>query len=352
MFFGLFGSKKESAAALLAAARSGDVEQLEGLLSQGTSINTQEPVSGDTPLIAAIDRSQWAAAEILLNRHPDLNLQDEYGQTALYLAVCKGDSAISILNLLLAAGADTELGPTKGDNAGASPLHIACVLGANGCVESLLRSRASVKKSLPSGEQPMHTAAIGGNTKTIELLHMAGADLNAVTDELRSPLHNCGITGNANVAAALLRLGAQVDPKDRDGYTPLLHAVTKDKLEVAKTLLNGGADPNVIVQSDDTVFYPLVASSMYGFTKMARLLIEKGGDISLIKGGQYLADVAKLKGHTSTAKLFQSAQDEEVSKSNVQSDLAAPTIDPKPSSNVGAGIRFNRDCPLAPRLLS
>lgn len=340
MFFGLFESEKKRAAELLAAARSGDLEKLEALLLRGASVNTQEAESGDSALIAAIGNSRWAAAELLLKHHPDLNLRDKNGQTALFLASAKGDAALSIVNLLLAAGADTELGPINGNNVGASPLHVACALGSNECVASLIKHRASVNKALSSGEQPAHTAAIGGGHKTIELLHKAGADLNALTSEQRSPLHNCGIAGNAKVAAALLRRGVLVDPKDKDGFTPLLHAVLRDKREVAKTLLSGGADPNYVVQSDETVFYPLLISAAYGLTEMAKLLIENGATLDLVDGGQYLADCAKKSGHATTERYFQSLLDKEVSKSSAPSNQAAPSKGPRAASKAGDYVRF------------
>jgi ankyrin repeat protein len=340
MFFGLFGKEKSRIAEIIEAARSGDTEKIKLALSQGAYINVQELESGDTPLLAAIDNSQWAAAELLLEYRPDLSLQDKSGHTALYVAVSKGDSAIAMVNRLLVAGANAELGPSRGDNAGATPLHIACALGANDCLESLLRHGASVTKQLFSGAQPMHTAAIGGNHKTIELLRKAGGNLNAANDEDRYPLHNCGITGNDKVAAALVRLGAQVDPKDKSGYTPLMLAVVKGHTKVAKIFLDNGADPNILIRADCTVLYPLFMASMYGFDKMVKLLIEKGGKLKLIDGEPSLVNVAKHSGHASTAKILQTAMNESITKSIDEPQEKLPISQLNIETRGGNGIRF------------
>ncbi len=268
MIFGLFGGEKKRVAEMIDAARSGDTEKIKQILVKGADINAPEPEAGDTPLLAAIDKGQWAAAEFLLKQKPDLNLQDKNGNSPLYLAVSKGDPALPMVNRLLEAGAKADLGPSKGDNAGATPLHIACAIGANGCVESLLRHGASATKQLPDGSTPMHSAAIGGNKKTIELLRNAGGDFNALSQEKRTPLHNCGVAGNASVAAALIGLGAEVNVGDIEGGTPLMHAVLENHIETAKVLLDNGADPNVIVRTDSTPLYPLYVAAMRGFDEI------------------------------------------------------------------------------------
>lgn len=308
MIFSLFGGDKKRVAEMIAAARSGDTEKIKQLLAKGADINAPEPESGDTPLLAAIDKAQWAAAGLLLKHRPDLSLQDKNCNSPLYLAVAQGDSALPMVNLLLEAGASPDLGPSQGANAGATPLHIACATGANGCLESLLRHGASSTKQLPSGSTPMHASAIGGDQKTIELLCDAGGNVNALDNEKSAPLHNAGFTGNAKVAAALIRLGAEVNLADRDGCTPLMQAAIKNHTDVAKVLLDNGANPNVIARNDGTSVYPLYFAAMYGFDDMIRLLIDKGADVAAkVEGSPPLVDVAKHKGHESSAKLMAAA---------------------------------------------
>jgi hypothetical protein len=72
MIFGFFGGEKKRAAELIEAARTGNTEKAKQLLSKGVDINASEPESGDTPLLAAIDKGQWETAEYLLTQEPDL----------------------------------------------------------------------------------------------------------------------------------------------------------------------------------------------------------------------------------------------------------------------------------------
>lgn len=308
MIFGLFGGDKKRVAEMIAASRSGDTVKLQQLLTKGADINAPEPDSGDTPILAAIDKGQWSAAEFLLKQRPDLSLQDKNGNSPLYLAVSRGDAVLPMVKLLLDAGANTELVPTQGDNAGATPVHIACAIGANGCLESLLRHGAAVTKQLPDGSSPMHTAAIGGDQRTVLILSAAGADVNALNQKKRTPLHHCGIAGNFIVATELIRLGAEVDPRDKEDCTPLMHAVMENQAKVATVLLDNQADPNVMAQTDSTSLFPLHVAVMHGRDDMITLLIEKGADVSKkVDGGHSLVEVAKHSGHESSAKVISAA---------------------------------------------
>jgi ankyrin repeat protein len=308
MIFGLFGGDKKRVAEMIAAARTGDTEKVKQLLSKGADINAPEPESGDTPLLAAIDKGQWETAEYLLKQRPDLSLEDKNGNSPLYLAVSRGDSALAMVNLLLEAGAPVELGPKHGDNAGATPLHIACATGANGCLESLLRHRASATKQLASGATPLHTSAIGGDQRTVELLCKAGGSVTALNEDKRTPLHNCGITGNAKVAAALIQQGAPVDGPDAEGCTPLMRAVMKNHAEAAKVLLDHGANPDVIVRTDSTPLYPLFVAAMNGYDDLVRILLDKGANVTAkVDGVPSPVDAAKHNGHEAAAKMIAAA---------------------------------------------
>jgi len=54
MIFGLFGGKKKRTEEMIAAARLGDIDKIEQLLSEGADINAAEPESGDNGLTAAV----------------------------------------------------------------------------------------------------------------------------------------------------------------------------------------------------------------------------------------------------------------------------------------------------------
>jgi ankyrin repeat protein len=303
MVFKLFGSGKKRVAELMAAARTGDISKVQELLSKGTDINAFEPESGDTPLLAAIDKGQWATAEFLLTQGPNLTQEDKNGNSPLYLSVSRGDAGLAIVKQLLKAGVPADLGPMSGQNEGVTPLHISCALGTNECLEVLLAYGASVTRLLPDGSTPLHTTAVGGNEKTVDLLCEAGCSLTAVNHEGRTPLHNSGITGNAKVAEALIKQGASVDSKDAENCTPLMQAVINNHPEVAEVFLDNGADPDVVVQNEDAVLYPLFVAAINGYDDMVRVLLAKGVNVvAKVDGLPSPLEAARHNGHDGSAK--------------------------------------------------
>lgn len=322
MIFGLFQGNKKSGVELVQAARAGDTGKVEQLLSKGADINAAEPELGDTPLLAAIDKGQWATAEFLLKYRPDLRLEDQYGNSPLFLAVTHGDSSLQLVNQLLESGAPVELGPMQGDNAGATPLYVASAKGANGCLQSLLARGASATKPLADGTTPLHVAAQGGDHQTIELLCSAGGDCHSRDHKQRTPLHQCGLMGNTSAATALIRLGASVDQVDEEGCTALMLAVLNNHAELAGVLLDHGANPDVVARNDGTALYPLFVAAMNGYDEVVRVLLDKGADVTFkVDGLPSPVDAAKHNGHEASAKLIAAA----IKKKNATEKAASTT---------------------------
>ncbi len=309
MFSGLFkffGGEKRRVSKLIAAARVGDTDKVKQLLSKGVDINAAEPESGDTAILAAIDKGEWKTAEYLLTQKPDLNLEDLNGNSPLYLAVSRGDSAVATVKRLLEEGAQVELGPRTGKNAGATPLHISCAAGANLCLEVLLTAGASVAKTLPDGSTPLHSTAIGGDEHTVELLGTAGTSFVALNNAKRTPLHNCGITGNTKVATALLQKGADVDALDDEGATPLLRAAMGSNADMARLLIQNGANVEHVMGTSTSARSALSIAATNGFVDVVRVLIEAGADPRATLGGEttILALTKQAKQHSAAGILM------------------------------------------------
>lgn len=304
--FRFFGGEKRRVAKLINAARVGDTDKIKQLLSKGVDINAAEPESGDTAILAAIDKAQWATAEYLLNQKPDLSMEDLNGNSPLYLAVSRGDAAVDTIKRLLENGAQVELGPKTGKNAGATPLHISCAAGANLCLEVLLAAGASVVRALPDGSTLLHTAAIGGDERTVDLLCAAGTSVVALNNAKRTPLHNCGITGNTKVAAALLQKGAEVDALDGEGATPLLRAAMASNADIARLLVQHGANVEQVMGTGTSVSSPLSIAATNGYVDVVRVLIEAGADPKATMGGEttVLALTKQAKQHSAAGILM------------------------------------------------
>jgi uncharacterized protein len=90
----------------LRAAGQGDIVTLELYLAAGEYIDIQDPSTGATALMAAIQGGRLDAVRYLLAHAARVNIRDANGSTALMCAANSGDC--DVVRALLAAGADRE----------------------------------------------------------------------------------------------------------------------------------------------------------------------------------------------------------------------------------------------------
>jgi ankyrin repeat protein len=337
MIFDLFGASKRRNKELLSAARSGDSQVIEHLIAKGADLNYQDEESGDTPLLAALDKEKWQAAETLLRLQPDLGLQDVNGNTPLYLLTSKGDAQLPLLQKMISAGAPIGKGPLSGKNAGATPLHVACAVGANKCVNLLLKHGADPRSATKSGTQPLHSAAIGGTGKTVDLLISAGAEVDAINAESCTPIHHCAISGNASVANRLIRHGARLELLDQDDCTPLGRALIRNNGQIAKVLLEGGADPNFGIRTQDSELHPLQLTVINGHLPLVKLLFESGSDPAVSNTQKpSLFALAERQGHHAITRYLRSCGlvEDAVSEAEKQGHQSYATSDRKSAAMV------------------
>lgn len=89
-------------------ARDGKVVALTSAIDQGIPVDLTNH-NGDTFLILASYKEQPAVVEALIERHADVNILNNRGQSALTSSIFMQNKEIS--GKLLAAGADPDLGP-------------------------------------------------------------------------------------------------------------------------------------------------------------------------------------------------------------------------------------------------
>jgi hypothetical protein len=105
--------EQEQAKTLHDAARDGDIDQVQLLLSRGANVNEKNRM-GWTPLHTAIRNRRLALIEPLIAKGADINAADNRGQTPLMAAIYIGQK--DAVELLIAKGADVNL-MAGGDNA-------------------------------------------------------------------------------------------------------------------------------------------------------------------------------------------------------------------------------------------
>jgi ankyrin repeat protein len=278
---------------LYLAAVNGSAATIEVLLEGGADAN-EAGVEGETVLMTAARTGAVAAAALLMKRGADVNARESWrGQTALMWAAAQRHPAM--MEALIEHGADV-----------------------NGR-SSVQRWRRQVtaepreKQLPPGGFTPLLFAARQGCIECARILVKAGADVNAADPDGLTPLISAIINGHDDLAGFLIDAGADPNLADKTGRTALYAAVDmhtmpasnrpapkeEDRLtslEVADALLAHGANPNArlktiqpprakLDRASDIVLgagaTPILRAAKAGDLVLVRLLMKKGGDITL-----------------------------------------------------------------------
>lgn len=217
-------------AAILAAARLGDKDQLRLSLELGES-----PVC-----------------------------RGERGRTPLHFAAQNGQVEVSLM--LLAAGA-----LMSQDDMGRAPLHLAAQAGHLKEVDLLLEGRGYVELPDATMRTPLHHAARSGHTPVLRKLLDVGAFIDAADGEQRTALHyTCRNDDLYNSTMLLIGRGADIEGEDIVGFRPLHFASNANQPTTAMHLMSLRAD---IYAMDKAGWNPLVHAAASGFAPLVDSLV-------------------------------------------------------------------------------
>ena len=226
----------------------------------GADVNRAQP-DGTSPLIWAVDRTEYEIAEALIAKKADVNAKNEFGVTPLTVAARQSNGRL--VKLLLDAGAKVDSANPDGETA----LMMAIGGGDVSIVQMLVSAGANVNTIEEFHRQTplMYAAASNRNAaQMVKLLLSKGADVkpralysdwpSQVTSEPRTQYRAVGGL-NALLYAArsgcygcvedLIAAGADVNLPTPEGITPLMIALDNEHNDVAKLLMDKGADLNV-----------------------------------------------------------------------------------------------------------
>lgn len=267
------------------------------LLDKGLSLN-QKDRFGKTPFSIACASNDEESVNLFLNYKPNINTQDEIGNTPLHEAIL----CPNILDILLDKGAN----PYIKNSFGLPVLHEAA---ENLTTVEYLLKRGINPDSINDEEQTLlHIASIDGKKQLSELLLKykaeknfkdkygkstlfyakdhemvkywieKGVDINLQDEEGKTALFDFVSRNDIKSVVELLKNGARTDITDKEGKTILLYA---NNNIFRKPLLQFGADSNVKTSNGNTLLHSAVRK---GHEETVKLLLEYNADAKALDG--------------------------------------------------------------------
>ena len=272
---------KENPYCLLEAAKKDDVKKAIDLIKAGADLNIQNN-NGYTALYIAALLSRVEIAKALIDAGVNLDIQSTiYGETALYAAA---DKNVEIVKALIEAGANLNIKNHRGYTA----LHKAVYWNKIKIVEKLINANANLYIKNNEEKTALRIATDRNNREIVRLIKnritlakiegnpyclieavrnndieqakdliKAGADLNIQDGYGRTALHIAAAT-NEETLHELISAGADLNIQDDNGCTALHMASWWNKMEVVKALIKAGADSNIQNNNKETALHVTV----------------------------------------------------------------------------------------------
>jgi uncharacterized protein len=166
------GCRQDLTPSLCEAAKKGDTEAVEVLLSRGADVNGRDNLSpiemivlNRTALMYASQEGHTRTVQVLVKAGADVNANGDENITALALAALNGHT--ETVQTLLAAGANLEY---KAGPEGQTALFVAAAKSHIGTVTFLRKNGADIEAKQQSGITPLMAAVMNGDTATAKAL--------------------------------------------------------------------------------------------------------------------------------------------------------------------------------------
>eukprot|EP01063_Lacrimia_lanifica_P033948 TRINITY_DN6175_c0_g1_i1.p1 TRINITY_DN6175_c0_g1~~TRINITY_DN6175_c0_g1_i1.p1 ORF type:complete len:1884 (+),score=692.51 TRINITY_DN6175_c0_g1_i1:165-5816(+) len=330
---------------LMYAAVTGEAAIISKLIAKRAKVNRQDYESGDarTALMRAAQYGHRAAAEVLLLRGANADLQTATGTTALMLAALEGHDPV--VALLLQHGA----GPNVENAGGRTALSCAAFGGHPNVVRTLLDDDEVDVGHADSqrGDTPLNIAAGKGHGDVVDaLLQHPACPVNAANARGRTALMCAAARGQRECADLLLRAGADSNVKDCFGNTALMYAAQGDCILTFDLLLACALDVNerndhkasalfYVVANNNTAMLalllkdarlnvnlaavqgvtPVMTAAMHGHLDIVKALADRGARVGARTAtGKTASDIAAKHGHRSCAEYLEGAEGAGVDK--------------------------------------
>lgn len=293
-----------------AAAYDGKAEITKLLLSHGADPNKVNPVTGNTPLIAAKNKEM---IQILLNAKANLDgVNAKDGNTALNAAVYY-DKDEEVIEFLLVSKAN----PNIANKDIKSPLTMAIKLNKYNCVKMLIEAKANIEFKDKYGRRPLANAVryndLHLDSKIFNLLLESKADPQYIDNEGFTALSIAVARGYLDQVKILLQ--PQYTPRYYLGDKSLLtiavcefetnvvSTLNDNRMIIARLLLDNGIDPNY--GGDEEIETPMHSACFGGKAEMVKILVEYKVEINRVfEDKSTPLALAAQKGHLDVVKVL------------------------------------------------
>lgn len=273
---------------LIEAVKKGDCDHIKNYLDE------HENAIPKGLLNVALIEQQKEVVDLLLERGAHVNERCA-GMYPLHVTTQKFPEMVDVL---IAKGACVN-SITKKE--GATPLHIACIMGNEPACAALLAHGALLNARDHQHRTPLHKAAWQGDMAVATQLLQAGASLNVSDHERATPLMIAIAKEHKDIALEFIKQGAQLNRQTDSGDTELHYAVRNYDEDVFKALLAAGANPNVVNNEWQNALY---VAAQNGCVDAVKALFSCGDINAMSKQGNTMLFAALWNKHEQVASLL------------------------------------------------
>lgn len=311
-----------SADSLMIAVRSGDLGEVETLISLGMDLRVQD-AGGNTLLHMAAIHNHAAVAAALLEANVPHDLPNNDGFTALEVAAMQSHAEagkiaeqIQLIQLLLCKKRAAE------SSVYSHPFRQLIAHNNPAAVEMLIRAGADVRESDESKETALHQAASQGSAVIIRLLLAAGADVNATDIHGRTPLHSAVLFKHESAVQELLNVATiDISCVDSEGRTALhLALLLGGHVTIIDRLLAAGINIHAQNIAKQTVLHLAANFSMF-HSVVEKLLLAGANPSAVDHEGRTALHYAAKRGDLPLVKILAGKSDPFVCSSSGKTAL-------------------------------
>lgn len=332
---------EEMHTALMEASMDGHVEVARLLIESGAQVN-MPPDSFESPLTLAACGGHVELALLLLECGANIEEVNDEGYTALMEAAREGHEEMVALLISNAA----QINATTEDSK-ETALSMASGAGCLEVVNLLIKAGAEIELG---SNTPLMEAAQEGHLEIVKRLHQLGANVNA-TNSSETPLTLAAENGHLAVVKYLISVGAKVDLCVDGGRTALMKAAQAGRTDTVALLIASGANVNKTTANNEHT--PLSLACSAGHSQVVKLLLNSNADqFHRLKDNSTMLIEAAKGGHTDVVQILFDYQCLHVNVPNLMESALSKSKSKAPKMALQAGGRSEQFSKLfQPQLL-